>query len=91
MNKINHLHSPDWQSIEPAGRMLRPAEVFSRVGLSRSQVYAMISEGRFPPFIKLSERASAMPEAWLDAFIASCTAAVFAKECSLDALEATNA
>lgn len=29
----------------------------------------MIGEGRFPPFLKLSARASAMPEAWLDAFI----------------------
>ncbi|WP_068316369.1 helix-turn-helix transcriptional regulator [Aliiruegeria sabulilitoris] len=50
--------------------MLRPAEVVERTGLSRSQIYQMIKDGVFPPFIKLSERASAMPEAWLDAFIA---------------------
>ncbi|NDV86546.1 AlpA family phage regulatory protein [Aurantimonas aggregata] len=50
--------------------MLRPEAVITRVGLSRSQVYQMIAEERFPPFLKLSTRASAMPEAWLDAFIA---------------------
>ncbi|WP_217356925.1 AlpA family transcriptional regulator [Ruegeria sp. HKCCA4812] len=58
-----------WSDVVPGGQMLRPQEVVSRVGLSRSQIYQMISEGRFPPFIKLSERASAMPETWLDAFV----------------------
>jgi predicted DNA-binding transcriptional regulator AlpA len=29
----------------------------------------MIAEGKFPPFVKLSARASALPEAWLRAFI----------------------
>lgn len=59
----------NWNKLPPEGRLLRPAEVVERVGLSRSQIYQMISEGRFPPFIKLSERASAMPVSWLDAFI----------------------
>jgi predicted DNA-binding transcriptional regulator AlpA len=49
--------------------MLRPSEVFGRTGLSRSQVYAMIAAGEFPPFVKLSKRAAAMPEAWLNAFV----------------------
>ncbi|MFK7942359.1 MAG: helix-turn-helix transcriptional regulator [Paracoccaceae bacterium] len=49
--------------------MLRPAEVVERIGISRSQIYAMISEGTFPPFIKLGRRASGLPEAWLDCFI----------------------
>ena len=61
-----------WNNISAAGQMLRPQEVASRVGLSRSQIYQMISEGRFPPFIKLSDRASALPEAWLDAFVQQC-------------------
>jgi len=64
-----NLNSTPWRSVEPTGRLLRPTEVVATVGLSRSQVYHMISEGRFPPFIKLSDRASAMPEAWLDAFV----------------------
>ncbi len=58
-----------WLRCEPTGRLLRPADVVDRTGLSRSQIYQMISEERFPPFIKLSTRASAMPEAWLNAFI----------------------
>jgi prophage regulatory protein len=62
-------NSAPWRDIEPTGRLLRPTKVVETVGLSRSQVYQMISEGRFPPFIKLSDRASAMPEAWLDAFV----------------------
>jgi predicted DNA-binding transcriptional regulator AlpA len=62
-----------WMDVAPTGRMLRPDEVIARVGLSRSQVYQMIAEQRFPPFVKLSIRASAMPEAWLNAFI-SCRA-----------------
>jgi len=61
-----------WNGLPAEGRLLRPADVVERVGLSRSQVYQMISEGRFPPFIKLSDRASAMPEAWLDAFVQQC-------------------
>lgn len=65
-------NSTPWLGIEPAGRLLRPTEVVKTVGLSRSQIYQMISEGRFPPFIKLSDRASAMPEAWLSAFVQQC-------------------
>jgi prophage regulatory protein len=60
-----------WETISPTGRMLRPTEVIAAIGLSRSQVYSMISNDEFPPFIKLSVRASALPEAWLDAFINS--------------------
>ena len=67
----DNTHSTDhpWKNLEPTGRLLRPADVVDRTGLSRSQIYQMISEERFPPFIKLSTRASAMPEAWLNAFI----------------------
>ncbi len=72
--------SAPWRDIEPTGRLLRPTEVVETVGLSRSQVYHMISEGRFPPFIKLSERASAMPKAWLDAFVQHCATVSIEKE-----------
>lgn len=63
------LNSRPWADTPPSGRMLRPREVFKRVGLSRSQVYMMISAREFPPFLKLSERTSALPESWLDAFL----------------------
>jgi predicted DNA-binding transcriptional regulator AlpA len=67
------------KGIKPTGRMLRPSEVVERTGLSRSQIYAMISEQRFPPFVKLSERRSGLPEAWLEAFIAAKAADAMTK------------
>ncbi|MFY0634064.1 MAG: AlpA family phage regulatory protein [Vannielia sp.] len=65
-----------WTEVAPGGRMLRPAEVVRVTGLSRSQIYQMISDGEFPPFIKLSQRASALPETWLQAFIEACAEAI---------------
>jgi predicted DNA-binding transcriptional regulator AlpA len=61
-----------WEKVTPSGQMLRPNAVFARTGLSKSQVYEMIGKGNFPPFIKLSDRASAMPEPWLESFIQEC-------------------
>ncbi|MES0826574.1 helix-turn-helix transcriptional regulator [Ruegeria sp. SCP11] len=58
-----------WLDCPPSGRLLRPQEVFERTGLGRSTVYAMIAEGDFPPFLKVSTRAAAMPEAWLECFV----------------------
>lgn len=49
-------------------------------GLSKSQIYQMIAEGRFPPFLKLSSRASALPEAWLKVFVASCAKNTLAEQ-----------
>ncbi|KZY36501.1 hypothetical protein A3731_09355 [Roseovarius sp. HI0049] len=68
MNSIHHTSKP-WVDCPPSGRLLRPQEVFERTGLSRSQVYAMIADGNFPPFLKVSTRAAAMPEAWLECFV----------------------
>ncbi|MBD3666181.1 AlpA family phage regulatory protein [Sulfitobacter sp. TSTF-M16] len=68
MNTAQYNEKP-WVDCPPTGRLLRPREVFDRTGLSRSQVYAMIAEGDFPPFLKVSTRAAAMPEAWLDCFV----------------------
>ena len=64
-----------WKNCPPSGRLLRPEEVFERTGLSRSQVYAMIADRKFPPFLKVSSRASALPEAWLDCFVQDCAKA----------------
>ena len=69
MSASNENAGHPWKGLSPTGRLLRPGEVVERTGLSRSQIYQMISEERFPPFIKLSTRASAMPEVWLDAFV----------------------
>ena len=61
--------NPTWTRVRPEGRMLRPKEVADTLSLSRSQIYEMISRGEFPPFVKLSARASALPESWLHAFL----------------------
>ncbi len=68
MNSTPNTSKP-WVECPPTGRLLRPQEVFERTGLSRSQVYAMIADGAFPPFLKVSERAAALPESWLDCFV----------------------
>ncbi|MDF9301872.1 AlpA family phage regulatory protein [Tritonibacter mobilis] len=52
-------------------RILRCKDVMALTGLSRSTLYAMMSEGKFPPSVKLSKRAvgwrAAVVQAWLDA------------------------
>jgi prophage regulatory protein len=51
--------------------ILRLPAVQQRVGLSRSQIYELVRQGRFPPPVKLSERASGWSELsvshWVDA------------------------
>lgn len=52
-------------------RILRCKDVMALTGLSRSTLYAMMSEGTFPASVKLSKRAvgwrAAVIQAWLDA------------------------
>jgi prophage regulatory protein len=72
MPQPENLSTPFWEKIDPAGRMLRIRDVVHLTGLSRSQIYALIAEGRFPPLVKLSTRASAVPEAWLNAYLRVC-------------------
>ncbi len=59
-----------WNELPATGPFMRPLEAAKFLGLSRSTLYAMIAEGQFPPFVKLSERASGVPLSWLEAFIA---------------------
>lgn len=58
------------QSPIGARRFLRLREVLTRVPLSRTRLYELIAEKRFPAQIRLSDRASAWDEAeinlWLD-------------------------
>lgn len=52
-------------------RILRCKDVMALTGLSRSTLYAMMSEGTFPSSVKLSKRAvgwhATVVQAWLDA------------------------
>lgn len=55
----------------PSKTLLRLPRVKAKVDLSKSQIYALISAGAFPPPVKLSERCSAWVEAELDEWIES--------------------
>ncbi|MGA9667971.1 MAG: AlpA family transcriptional regulator [Terracidiphilus sp.] len=52
-------------------RFLRLADVRSRVGLSRSQIYRKISTGEFPKAYSLGARAVAWLESEIDGWIES--------------------
>ncbi len=60
--------------MDSASRLIRLKEVRQLTSLSTSTVYRLIAAGKFPQPVKLSERASAWPEAevraWIDARIA---------------------
>lgn len=51
-------------------QLLRLKGVLARTGLSRSTMYAMIADGRFPAPVKLSVRCVAWPSDQVDAWIA---------------------
>lgn len=53
----------------PPVRLLRRAEVKTRTGLSVSQLYRLMGQGRFPQPVKLSERSVAWPEHEVDGWI----------------------
>lgn len=57
--------------IEESGtrRLLRLPEVRLRVGLSRTEIYRKIANGKFPAPVKLGERASAWSAAEVDGWI----------------------
>ena len=50
-------------------RLIRVPEVLRRVGFSRTTMYELIKEGRFPDKITISSRAVAFIESEIDAWI----------------------
>ncbi len=62
-----------------SSRLLRLREVRARTGLSRSTIYRLAAEGRFPAPVKLTEHASAWREDELAAWIESRPRAVSVK------------
>lgn len=49
--------------------MLRMPEVIRRTGLSRSSVYSLMEQGKFPRQIKVSENTAAWLEQEIDAYL----------------------
>ena len=56
-------------------RFLRWPEVKQRIGYSRSQIYLLIQQGKFPKPYKLGERASAWLESSINEWISGRLAA----------------
>jgi len=54
-------------------RLIRLSEVKQRVGLGKTLIYEMISEGRFPKPYKLTPAAARWSAREVDAWIASIT------------------
>jgi prophage regulatory protein len=48
--------------------LLRLPQIMREVGLCRSSIYSAISEGRFPPPLRISRRAVAWREADIEAW-----------------------
>jgi prophage regulatory protein len=58
-------------SLDPSiDRLLRIAEVKSRVGLGKTKIYALIGEGTFPKPHKVTSSASRWSEREIDAWVA---------------------
>jgi prophage regulatory protein len=56
-------------------RLLRAAEVERQTGVSRSQLYRLMSAGKFPKPVTLYGKAKAWPESQVQAWIAARIAA----------------
>lgn len=59
-----------WENLPPSPPMLRERDVRATYGLSTSTIYEMISEGTFPPPIKIGPRVVAWPSNHLAAWLA---------------------
>lgn len=55
----------------PAPRIIRLPEVLDRIGMSRGSIYRLMTLGRFPKSVKLSERAVGWRESDLNDWLAS--------------------
>lgn len=49
--------------------IIRPKKLFEKIGLSRSTVWRLEKEGKFPKHIKLSSQAIGWVEAEIDAWL----------------------
>ena len=59
------------QEFKMQNRILRRSQVEAQIGLSRSSIYQMMSEGEFPLPIKLGKRAVGWSEVEINDWLAS--------------------
>lgn len=60
--------TPATPGIRAVGRLLRRQEVEREVGLSRSSIYRLMDQGKFPRPVQTAERAVRWPSAVIDAW-----------------------
>ena len=64
-----HVHDNAVAITDNCARLLRLPEVMTRTGLGRSQVYALMKQGKFPPSVKLSPQSIAFVEQEIEGWI----------------------
>lgn len=62
-------------SITPTLRFLRMLDVRNKTGLSKSSIYDLMAQGKFPKTVRLGGRSVAFVEAEVDAWMAERVAA----------------
>jgi predicted DNA-binding transcriptional regulator AlpA len=65
----NHTKNYLPSTIAPNDRVLRFKEVTRKVGLSRSHIHSLITQDKFPPILKLGDRASGFLESQVNAWL----------------------
>ena len=58
------------QNAHTPRKALRLPAVAAKTGLSKTHIYRLIKQGKFPKFYKISERVSVIDESSVDAFLA---------------------
>jgi prophage regulatory protein len=72
-------------TITPVPRKaLRISAVAEKTGLSKTHIYRLIKQGKFPPSHNLSERVSVWDEAEIDAWLTEKFTSKYTLECTPD-------
>ena len=67
---ITRVGPKPWETVVASGPMHRISSVCRTTGLSRSTIYKLMSDGLFPPTVKMGLHSSAIPDSWLAAYFA---------------------
>jgi prophage regulatory protein len=64
------IHALTSNSLAVPRRALRMSQVIEKTGLSKTQIYRLLKQGKFPKFHNLSQRAKAADEREIDEWLA---------------------
>ena len=54
---VSHKYSRDLKESRMGSRILRIRDLMDEIGVSKATLYRMVSEGSFPPPVKIAKRA----------------------------------